>query len=224
MLLIILFSHYLIDQPDLTIPKHGNYSVQLRFGPEGEIIGYGAIELLDRISLGLSYGASNLIGAGNPNFYKLPGLQARLLIIEQSWMVPTIICGFDNQGYGEYDDTASRYDIMSKGLYCQVGGIFEYPDLTITPSIGANYSFEHGGHIDIFSGVKFKIGSTELLIDYTPNLNDPRDQNKGYLNSGIRFNFYNQLFFEFALRDMLDNSNKNQQLNRMIKIGYSSAF
>ncbi|MEO0123016.1 MAG: hypothetical protein ABIL69_03320 [candidate division WOR-3 bacterium] len=221
-LIIFLLSFYLVDQPDIDFLNHGEYGLQLRFGPGGEIIGYGALGLFDRLSFGLSYGASNLIGAGNPGFYKLPGIQVSLLAFEQTMMIPTVICGFDNQGYGVYD--SSRYDIMSKGLYLQIGEKFEYPDLLIAPNIGVNYCFERGGRLDLFCGIKFKIGSTQLMLDYSPNLNDPRDQNKGYFNAGIRFIFYEQVFFEFALRDLLDNSNKNQQLNRMIKIGYKSNF
>jgi len=222
LLTFFLFSFYLIDQPDIDFLNHGEYGLELRFGPGGEIIGYGALGLFDRLSFGMSYGASNLIGAGNPGFYKLPGVQVGLLVFEQAMMLPTVICGFDNQGYGVYD--SSRYDIMSKGLYFNIGEKFEYPDLLIAPNIGVNYSFEQGGRLDLFCGIKFKIGSTQLMLDYTPNFSDSRDNNKGYFNAGIRFIFYEQTFFEFALRDLLDNSNKNQQLNRMIKIGYKANF
>ncbi|MGB9720806.1 MAG: hypothetical protein ACPL28_04915 [bacterium] len=222
MLITLIFSMYLIDQPDVDFLQHGNYCAQLRFGPLGEIIGYAHIGLWDRLSFGLSYGASNLIGAGNPEFYKQPGIQARILLVEQNIMVPGVVLGFDNQGYGEYD--SSRYDIMSKGLYCEIGEVFDYPGLMIAPEIGINYSFEQDGRVDMFGGIMFEFGSTRIMVDYSPNFYDTRDNNKGYLNTGVRFTFYEQIFFEFALRDLLDNSNKNQQLNRMIKIGYQASF
>ncbi|MGQ9701254.1 MAG: hypothetical protein ACUVQT_02220 [bacterium] len=217
-LTLLFFGMYLIDQPDIVFLNHGDYTVQLRFGPVGEIIGYTHIGLWDRFSFGVSYGASNLIGAGNPEFYGQPGIQARVLLIEQSLMIPAIIVGFDNQGYGKYD--SARYDIMSKGLYVQIGETFAYPGLKIAPNLGINYSFEQEHRFDMFAGIRFGIGSTNIIIDYSPNFFDDKDQNKGYLNTGIRLVFYEQLFFEFALRDMLDNSNRAQQLNRMIKIGY----
>lgn len=223
LLLTIIFNWiYLIDQPDIEFQRHGDYSTQMRFGPLGEIIGYAHIGIWDRFSFGLSYGASNLIGAGNPEFYRQPGIQVRVLLLEQSIMTPIIVVGFDNQGFGEYDSL--RYDIMSKGLYCQIGANFEYPGLIIGPSFGINYSFESGGRVDIFGGLKFGLGATHFIVEYSPNFNDTDDQNKGYLNIGLRYVFFEQLFFEFALRDLLDNSNKGQQLNRMIKIGYRSTF
>ncbi len=222
MFLLLIVNLYTIDQPDIDFLRHSDYSVQLRFGPMGEIIGCAQIGLWDRLSFGLSYGASNLIGAGNPEFYRQPGVQARILMLEQDIIVPAVIFGFDNQGYGEYD--SSRYDIMSKGLYLEIGETIDYPGLKIVPAIGINYSFEQDGRFDMFAGIRFGLGSTQAIIDYSPNFYDARDQNKGYLNTGIRFIFYEQLFFEFALRDLLDNSNKDQQLNRMIKIGYNASF
>lgn len=215
---LLILGMYLIDQPDIVFLNHGDYAAQLRFGPVGEIIGYAHIGLWDRFSFGMSYGASNLIGAGNPEFYRQPGIQVKVLLIEQNLMIPAIILGFDNQGYGKYD--SSSYDIMAKGFYLQIGETFEYPGLEITPNLGINYCIEQENRFDMFAGIRFGIGSTNIIIDYSPNLFDDRDKNKGYLNTGIRLVFYEQLFFEFALRDLLDNSNKAQQLNRMIKIGY----
>jgi hypothetical protein len=222
MLMVFLGSFYLVDQPDILIPQHGRYDVQLRFGPVGEIIGYSSIDLWDRLSIGVSYGAANLIGAGDPDFYTQPGVQARVLALEPSAFMPAVAFGFDNQGYGGFNN--ERYYIMSKGLYCQVGEIFDYPGLTIVSSLGINYCFEDDGRLDMFGGVKFQLGSsTQFLVDYSPNFNDELDQNKGYLNFGLRFVFYDQLFFEFSLRDLLDNG-VDTQLNRMIKIGYQAQF
>lgn len=222
-MLFFLLNNYLVDQPDIEIPDHGVYTIQLRFGPMGEIIGFGSIGLWDRLSPGISYGASNLMGAGDPQFYHQFGVQIRILALEQGLISPAVILGFDNQGYGLYED--SRYEIMSKGLYCQLGEIFDYPGIKIVPSLGVNYSFEESGRLDMFGGIKFGFGTTtQFLADYSPNFGDPQDKNKGYFNTALRFIFYEQLFFEFALRDLLDNSMNNQQLNRMIKIGYQEAF
>jgi hypothetical protein len=63
-----------------------------------------------------------------------------------------------------------------------------------------------------------------LLVDYTPNFNDPLDENKGYLNMALRMIFYEEMFFEFALRDLLGNSPNDEQLNRLIKLGFEQSF
>lgn len=222
MIIFFIFNLYLVDQPDLYVPSHAVYGIQLRFGPTGEILAYGNIGLFNRLCLGLSYGASNLIGAGDPEFYSQPGIQARVLAFEQSEFIPAIIIGFDNQGYGPYDD--NRYLIMSKGLYFQAGKVFEYPGFSVTPSLSLNYCFENNGRLDLFSGLKCQFGaSTQILVEYSPNFNDNLDQNKGYFNIALNYIFYQDVFFQFALRDLLDNGH-DQQLNRMIKFGFNQSF
>lgn len=222
-LILLLFNLYYVDQPYLSTPEHATFDIQLRFGPVGEIIGFFNIGVWDRFGFGISYGASNLIGAGDPEFYEIPGIQAKIIAIEQEFAVPKVILGFDNQGYGGYE--SSRYVIRSKGLYCQIGKAFSYPSIEFVPSFGVNYCFEEDNQLDLFFGMSLLFGSsTALLIDYCPNFKDDLDQNKGYFNVSLKFIFYEELFFEFALRDLLDNSPYNQQLNRMIRLGYEQIF
>ena len=224
MLLLLLMSGlYYIDQPYLGTPYHGEFGIELRFGPGGEILGYFDVGVWDRVQFGVSYGASNLIGAGDPQFYDIPGVQLRVVAIEQGYVMPHVILGFDNQGYGSYDDV--RYDIMSKGLYCQIGRIFSAPGFECVPSMGFNYCLEAEGRFDMFFGVKAFFGTNAAFaVDYSPNLDDDRDQNKGYLNTSLQFIFYEELFFEFAVRDLLDNSLDSLQFNRMIRMGLSQVF
>jgi len=222
-LILLIFNLYYVDQPYLSTPGHGEFDIQLRFGPGGEMLGFFNIDVWDRFGFGISYGASNLIGAGNPDFYELPGVQVKIVAIEQGFVVPQVLFGFDNQGYGGYDST--RYVIMSKGLYCQIGKTFFGPNIEFVPSFGINYCFEEDNRFDMFFGMKTQFGtSTALMIDYSPNLKDDLDQDKGYLNISLRFIFYEELFFEFALRDLLDNSPDDLQLNRMIRFGYKQSF
>jgi hypothetical protein len=223
LLLLFLSGLYYVDQPYFSTPYHGEFGVELRFGPGGEILGYFTVGVWDRLQFGVSYGASNLIGAGDPQFYDIPGVQLRIVAIEQGYVMPHVLFGFDNQGYGAYDDT--RYDIMSKGLYCQIGRIFAAPSIECAPSIGANYCLEDDGRFDMFCGVKTFFGTgAAFAIDYSPNINDDQDQNKGYLNISLQFIFYEELFFELALRDLLDNSLDDLQFNRMIRMGFSQVF
>lgn len=221
LLILCLFNLYLVDQPDLYVPDHAVYGIQLRFGPDGGVITYGNLGLFNRLCLGISYGASNLIGAGDPEFYSQPGVQIRVIAIEEAYIMPTVVLGFDNQGYGLFNE---RYQIMSKGVYLQVGRHFEYPEFAIIPNIGVNYCFESDGRLDLFAGVKFSIGSSvQLLFDYSPNIDDGSDHNKGYFNTAFNLIFYDDIFCQFALRDLLDNG-ADQQLNRMIKFGFYQSF
>lgn len=222
--LLALLNLYYVDQPYSAVPPHAEYTIQLRFGPEGEIISYFDVGVADRFSFGLSYGASNLIGAGDPGFYEIPGVQVRILALPEGFTLPQVIMGFDNQGYGGYAD--GRYLIKSKGIYVQIGKTASYPGIIFAPSLGVNYCFEGDDQVDVFSGIKTLFGtSAALLFDYCPNFGDSLDQNKGYFNMGVQIIFYEELFFEFALRDMFGNSlDDDYQFNRMIKLGFSQSF
>jgi hypothetical protein len=221
-LFLINLNLYYVDQPYLTFLDHGKFDIQLRFGPGGEILGFFNLGIWDRFGFGISYGASNLIGAGDPEFYEIPGVQVKILALEDH-IAPQVLFGYDNQGYGSYNGT--RYDIMSKGLYCLIGKRFTYPNVEFVPSLGFNYCLEDNNRFDLFVGFECLFGSSSALIfDYSPNLNDDTDQNKGYFNLGLKFILYEEIFFEIALRDLLDNSAYDQQLNRMIRLGYEQSF
>ena len=220
---MMLIGLYYVDQPCLGVPAHGMFDIELRCGPEGAITGYFSVGIWDRLGLGLSYGGSNILGAGDPEFYDIPGVQIKLLAIEQGFVYPMVQLGFDNQGYGGYNN--DRYNIRSKGLYCQIGKSFYVSGLEIVPSLGVNYCLEQDNGFDLYSGLKVQFGMlSALLVDYTPNFNDPLDENKGYLNMALRMIFYEEMFFEFALRDLLGNSPNDEQLNRLIKLGFEQSF
>lgn len=224
-LIMLVCNLYYVDQPYLGVPEHAEFDIELRFGPEGEILGFFTIGVWDRFSMGVSYGASNLIGAGDPDFYEIPGIQIRIMAIEHGFFVPEILLGFDNQGYGGYSSDTGRYAIMSKGLYGQLGKVFSYSGIEVVPSLGANYCFEDENRFDIFCGMKIQFGAgSALLADYSPNFNDDADNDKGYLNVSLKLIFYEELFFEVALRDLLDNSPNELQFNRMIRLGYEQIF
>lgn len=221
-IVLMLLSLYYVDQPYPKPPMHGVFDIELRCGPGGDLLGYFNIGIWDRVGVGLSYGASNLIGVGSPEFYDHPGVQIRLLAIEEGFYYPGFLLGFDNQGYGEY---VERYEIRSKGLYAQMGKTLGVSNVLIIPSFGCNYCLEFDEGFDVFGGMMIEFGnSAALLVDYAANLNDPGDNNKGYLNTGLRIMFYGEVFFEFALRDLLGNSPGDEQFNRMIKLGFEQSF
>lgn len=222
LILLLISSLYYVDQPYPLPPGHGVFNVDLRFGPDGGILCYFNVGIWDRFGLGLSYGASNLIGYGDPEFYEQPGVQIRALAIDEGAYYPCLLFGFDNQGYGDYTD---RYNIRSKGLYAQVAKSMGLANITIVPCLGLNYCFESDNEFDMFVGFLAQFGhSGAFLVDYSLNLNDPADQNKGYLNVGLRLLFYGEMFFEFSLRDLLGNNTGDQQLNRCIKLGFEQRF
>jgi len=221
LILFLICNLYLVDQPDIKTPDHGVFYTELRIGPEGEVLGFFGVELFQRCNLGVSCGSSNLIGVGSLKFYS-PAVQLRIIILDQGFITPTVLAGFDNQGYGPEttEELKKRYLIMSKGLYVQAGKNFFNDMVDFCPSFGINYTIEGKKGLDIFMGTRTELGENlAFLTDYCAGFNDAQDKGYGYLNTGLRFIFYEELFLEFSLRDLLGNG--ELQFNRIVKIGYN---
>jgi hypothetical protein len=215
---------YFVDQPTPWPLQHAQYGFLSRFGPEGSVLGYAMIGIMDRFMLGISYGASNLIGSGSPEFYPRPELQAKLVLIEQQFYIPQVTLGFDSQGFGQYKDR--RYQIKSKGFYLTGGEHFGLQIGYIDLSLGFNYSLESDDSKSpsLFAGLALGIGPSFIfLIDYDLGSNDPIASGPGYFNLGLRWFLNDQSLFEIDLRDLFS-MHDDEHFNRMVKIGYFGSF
>jgi len=213
----------LIDQPVTQILNHGEYEVVLRFGPSGGVLGFFSVGVVDRFTFGLSTGAANLIGAEDPEIYPHPGIQIKGQILPGGIYLPEWTFGFDNQGFGDYDE--SRYLIKSKGFYSAVGKNFEFGGGEYYLNGGINYSLENEDKnaLDIFLGQKLTLfDQVALLTDYDPGFNDPRCETGGYFNGALRVHLAESVIFEFALRDIFGHGREEQ--NRIIKLTYQESF
>ncbi len=214
---------YLIDLPNSRVLGHGEYEIALRFGPDGGVLGYFQVGVIDRFAFGLSTGAANLIGAKNPDFYPHPGIQIKAQILTGGLALPEWAIGFDNQGFGEYEN--HRYLIKSRGFYSTLGKGFEFEGGEFYINGGINFSLEREdkSSLDIFLGSALSIiDFAALKVDYDPALNDPISKESGYLNLGLQINLAESVAFEFALRDILGSG--EEELNRIIKLSYRASF
>jgi hypothetical protein len=88
---------YLIDSPTAGMLRSGTLAVDVDFFQNGGVLlglNYG---LLSRLSLGISYGGSNLIGDDTAIFNPVPGVNVKLRPFEESNSFPAIVLGFDSQ-------------------------------------------------------------------------------------------------------------------------------
>ncbi len=214
---------YLVDQPVTRVFEHGTYEIALRFGPAGGVLGFIGVGLLDRFAFGLSVGASNLIGANDPEIYPYPGIQIKAQLFNGGMFYPEWALGFDNQGFGEYNN--NRYLIKSKGFYTNVAKGFTFGAGEYYILAGLNYSLERrdGRSLDIFFGQELTIMEQfAFLVEYDPAFNDPLSRSGGYLNLSLRLFLAESVTFEFALRDIIGSG--QEQMNRVIKLAYNGLF
>lgn len=218
----------LVDMPTAGILEKGFVGTTTDILPGGVVIAKLEAGVFKNVSFGISYGGANIIGAGSPDWYKLPGVNLRFRLFDESAALPAVSLGFDSQGKGEYFDSSSRYAVKSPGFYGAVSKNFQFIGfLSLHGTI--NYSLESkdgDNFVNLVAGFEKTIGSSLSLIgeyDFALNDNttDTYGNGNGYLNLGLRWAMGEGFTLGFDLRDLLDNKKwRPSSADRAIKIEY----
>jgi len=218
---------YLVDMPTAGLLEKGFVGVLTDILPSGVMIAYMEVGVFQNLSFGISYGGSNLIGRGNIDWYKLPGINIRVRILNETSTIPALTGGFDSQGKGEYFKDESRYSIKSPGFFVAASKNFELLGFLAFHAT-ANYSLENkdgDNFVNLSGGVEKTLGSNvSLIVEYNFALNDNNGNfggGNGYLNTGLRWSVGNGFTLEFDLRDLLQNGKANpNSADRGLRIEY----
>jgi len=222
---------YLIDMPTAGILEKGFVDVTADIMGDGVLIAYLDVGVFSNLSFGISYGGTNVIGTGSIDWYKWPGINIRVRLLDEKNSLPAITLGFDSQGKGMYFDDESRYTFKSPGFFAAVSKNFDLWGFLAFHATG-NYSLE-GNDGDNFAnlmvGAEKTIGSeVSFILEYNFAFNDNKSDygtGKGYLNAGLRWSVGSGFTIEFDLRDILQNSTQNSSsADRGLRIEYIQAI
>jgi len=202
--------------------RSGTLAVDVDFFQNGGVLlglNYG---LLSRLSLGISYGGSNLIGDDTAIFNPVPGVNVKLRPFEESNSFPAIVLGFDSQGKEEFQKDLDRYTIRSKGLFAAASKNFTLAGF-FSLHFGANYSFEgpkDDRGVNLFAGAEKTIGpAISAVLEYNSGGGEAT-RGRGYLNLGLRWSLGSGFTLGFDLKDLARNDNKVTIGNRSVKIEF----
>ena len=205
------------------IPKGALAMHSTIYAPGGMQFGlrYG---LFSFITLGISYGADNIIGEGKIIWNSKVGGLAKLRIINESFSFPALALGVDTQGFGQY--SRGRYFYKSPGAFFVFSKNYYFLGGDLSFHAGANYSFlekSDKDSPDFFGGIFKDFGTVSFKIDYRLALDDRGCQScgrgRGYLNFGVSlFPTKSRAELEFLLMDIL--KNKDDGLNRQIRLSF----
>lgn len=202
----------LIDMPTAGILNRGFSAITLDVMPYGVVVSKIEVGVFDGISFGISYGGDNIIGTGKINWYKLPGINIRARIIDESEALPAFTVGFDSQGKGFFDKDLNRYEIKSSGFFVASSKNFEILGyLSVHGTI--NYSLEREDSdkdLNLSIGAEKTLGAKfSVIAEYNVAFNDNHDlslgKGNGYLNMGVRWSVGDGLTLGLNLRDILKN-------------------
>ncbi len=222
----------LIDQPTAGSLEKGEYGFDLRFFPHGGAQTSLKAGLFDRFMIGVSYGAINVIGRGEPVWNELPGVLIKYRLFEETDL-PAVSIGFDSQGYGQYLKDSDRYEIKAKGLFVAASKNFSMSYLgTLGLHGGINFNtFEDDDDRNLNGFVGFDKSINEqisLNAEYNLGLDDNNKyalgNERGYLNAGLRWVFAEQLGIEFNFKDILENQKDAAAVARELRITYVESF
>ncbi|MHB8929937.1 MAG: hypothetical protein ACYC5R_05000 [Melioribacteraceae bacterium] len=202
----------LIDLPTAGVLSKGFAGVSLDVLPFGVLITKIEVGVFDGFSFGISYGGSNIIGTGAVDWYKLPAINIRARIIDESETLPALTFGFDSQGKGVYNRNLERYQIKSPGFFAAASKNFVFFGYLSLHGV-VNYSLERqDGDKDLNLGIGFEktIGDKVSFVteyDFAANDNTGTSLGKGngYLNMGLRWSVGEGLTLGIDLRDILEN-------------------
>lgn len=204
----------LIDMPTAGILDKGNVAISSELLPNGTLLAKIEAGIFKNFNIGLSYGGSNIIGSGSPDWYPFPpGVNLRVRLMDETVIIPAIAIGFDTQGKGEYFEDQKRYSVKAPGLFAAASKNFSLLGYLSLHGV-INYSVledkDGDNFINLMLGAEKTIGSSfSLLAEYNFALNDNSTSyfgdGKGYLNVGIRWSIGNGVTIGFDLRDLLQN-------------------
>lgn len=204
----------LVDLPSAGILEKGFVGVSMDVLPQGVVVSKMEVGVFDNFSFGISYGGSNIIGTGKIAWYKLPGINARFRILNETESTPALTLGFDSQGKGEYFD--DRYEIKSPGFFAAAAKNFEFLGYLSVHGI-VNYSLEREDgdkDLNMGIGVEKTVGSRfSIIAEYDFAINDNGSlsfgDGNGYLNMGVRWSVGDGFTLGLDLRNLLDNKKFN---------------
>ncbi len=224
----------LIDVPTAGALYKGEYDFEMRIFPQGGILTGFTVGLFERFNMGVYYGGTEIIGnSPDIEWNDEPGVVVKYRLFEEGYSLPAVALGYSSQGYGSYQENDStgtdRYMIKSRGLYGVLSKNFRFrEEYDFSFHGGLNYNTaerDDDQGLNLFVGGEFAINTElSLLLEYDFAMNDSDEkalgEEKGYMNSGLRWTFAKSLLLQFNFKDLLGNMRDSETVNREIMIVY----
>jgi len=207
-------SRYLVDMPTAGILHNGMIAMNVHFYEMSGLLVSLEAGAFNRLTFGLSYGGTNVIGTGPVDWNKFPGVNIRFRLIDETADFPAIALGFDSQGKDAYVSQYDRYEYKSPGFFASGSKYFTMLGYLGIHG-GVTYSLEKGDgnkNLDFFIGADKTIGSditvmAEYNFGFNDNLTDTTrlpDSGPGFLNAGVKWSVGNGFTVEFDYKNVLD--------------------
>ncbi|MBN1826242.1 MAG: hypothetical protein JW958_08245 [Candidatus Eisenbacteria bacterium] len=228
----------LIRIPTAGMLPRAAYDTGLRMYADGGVLGRIRVGLRESVLFGFTFGGSQVLGAGEPDWNPRVEFLIRGRLFGESYLGPALAIGYDSQGYGPYDDELDRYQNKSRGFYAVASKHFLFlGELGLHG--GVNYSLERDDdddELNPFFGVEKSIHrALDLLVEYDLATNDNEEnegfgEGKGFLSAALLWRMTETLHFQVDFHNLLENGERGGlerdpgEWSREIQIVYRDYF
>lgn len=213
----------IIDMPSAGMLKKSSYSFYFRTFSMGGALAKVDVSPFENFQLGVSYGMVGLIGDGDIYGQNYPHFETKFRFLDERLSFPALAIGFNSQGFGPYEKSAKRFDILSTGFYLSASKNYKWNLGALALHGGINYSLEPNEDdrkINFFFGLEQSISKTTAInIEYNANLDDNNKrirEDKGTLNASFRWSLTSGATIELQARDILMNRAGANRISRAL--------
>lgn len=224
-------SRYVVDMPTAGVIPKGTFSIYgLAYTSGGTLI-YFDTAPFENFNIGLSFSGTNILGEGDIIFQKLPGINIRWRIVNETNVFPAILVGVSNQGRGIYYKNLDRFQTFFPGIFASVSKTFKWPLGILSAHGGLNSSWEQPGgklYPNLWVGFEHTIGnSASLNMEFNPNYTDSNSDvmsNSMLLNAQLRLSLSRGITLELIARDLFNHTKNLSGFERWFGIEYITNF
>lgn len=223
----------LIDSPTAGLIDKGRFAADMRLFPNGGVTGQLSAGVLRRLSIGISFGGTNIIGDDTIDWYPRVEPSIRYRVIEESSALPAATLGYETQGYGARH--GERYQVKSKGVFVAFSKNYASSFGQFGVHGGLNLSGEDSDDSDLsgWAGIDKSINEELILLgEYDFALNDNEDESlgsgKGFLNAGAYWAAVPNISIGILLKNILGNGDGDKgpdpDMSREVSVRYTEEF
>ncbi|MBD3347800.1 MAG: hypothetical protein GF400_01235 [Candidatus Eisenbacteria bacterium] len=217
----------LVDVPSAHTLPRGAYSLGLRVVPDGGIIAGLRVGVTPYLQVGVSYGAGNVVGTGEPDWNDRVEFDIKLRLAEEQTVIPALAAGYDSRGYGSQLEDGG-YEKASVGFHLTASKTLPFSEYWQAHFGVSRTMEEERVKPDLYAGATARF-SQEFSVAVEYQLGDDRKDRSpgsknGYLNAGLRWVFAGELELSIHFRNLTGRSGTPELASRSLAFVFYDSF
>lgn len=217
----------LVDVQSAHAFPRGTYSLGIRAVPSGGVIAALRVGVTDYVLVGLSYGAGNFVGSGEPTWDDRVEFDIKIRVAEEAGVIPSLAAGYDSRGFGPKLDHGG-YEKASLGFYAVASKTLPFSEYWQLHAGVSRTMEEERAKPDIFVGATARFSkefSVLAELQTAIEREDGSDESRiGYLNVGLRWVFMEELELDLYFRNLVGPSESLELSSRSLAFVFYDSF